>query len=132
MRICGQPVVVQRRDEMRCELGAGDGRRPREGVREPQRRRPHDLVRDRRALRDPVLADEEAVVPIGVDVEHLAAADPGRDAVGGCAARDRAVDDRPCRGHRSERLRVDLDLLAAARDGEHVVEREGRAGEDDA
>ena len=45
---------------------------------------------------------------------------------------DRAVDDRARRGHRGERLGVDLDLRAAARDGEHVVEREVGAGQDDA
>ena len=82
-----QPVGVQRRDEMRRELGTGHGRRAREGVREPERGRPHDLVGDGSALRDAVLADEEPVVPVGVDVEYLAAADPGRDPVGRRAAR---------------------------------------------
>ena len=132
MRISGQPVVVERRDEMRCELGTGPGRRAREGVREPERGRPHHLVGDGSALRDPVLADEEPVVAVGGDVEHLAAADAGRDPVGRGSVGDRAVDDGTRRGHRVERGGVDLDLRATARDGEHIVERERGAGEDDA
>ena len=127
----GQPVGVQRRDEMRCELGTGTGRRARECVREPERGRPHHLVGDGSALRDPVLPDEEPVVPVGGDVEHLAAADPGRDPVGRRPVRDRAVDDGTRRGHRVECGRVDLDLRTTARDGEHVLERERGAGQDD-
>ena len=45
--------------------------------------------------------------------------------------RDRAVDDGAGGGHRRERGGIDLDAGAAARDGEHLVEGERRAGEDD-
>ena len=93
--------------------------------------RPNDLVRNGRPLRDSVLAHEEPVVPVGVDVEHLAAADPGGDAVGRGSTGDRAVDDRTCRSHRRQCSGIDLDLRATSRDGEHIVEREGRSGQDD-
>ena len=126
-----QPVGVQRRDEVRRELGPGAGRRPREGVREPQRRRPHDLVRDGSALRDPVLADEQPVVPVGVDVEHLAAADPRRDPVGG-RARRRSSGRRPRAPRPSPRAPPgSISTCAPSRDREDVVEREVGAGQDD-
>ena len=89
----GQAVVVQRGDDVRGELGPGNRRRPGERVREPERRRPHDLVGDGRALRDPVLADEQPVVIRSLDVEQLAAPDPGRDGVGRSPFRDRPLDD---------------------------------------
>ena len=86
---------------------------------------------DGSALRDPVLPHEQPVVAVGGDVEHLAAADAGRDPVRRGPVRDRAVDDGTGRGHRIERGRVDLDLRPTPRDGEHVVEREAGAGQDD-
>ena len=70
--------------------------------------------------------------PSAATSNDLAAADAGRDPVGRASVGDRAVDDGTRRGHRVERGRVDLDLRAAARDGEHLVEREVGAGEDDA
>ncbi len=64
-----QVVDVETVDEVRGELRAGHGRRPREGVCEPQRSTPNDLVRDGGALRDAVLAHEQPVVPVVGDVE---------------------------------------------------------------
>ena len=63
-------------------------------------------------------------VGVDVDVEHLAAADPGRDPVGRGPVRDRTVDDSTRRGHRVQCGSVDLDLRTTARDGEHVLEGE--------
>ena len=78
-----------------------------------------------------MLAHEQAVVTRRLDVEHLPAADAGRDTVRRCARGDRTVDDGAGGCHRSERGRIDLDDGAATRDGEHLVERERGAREDD-
>ncbi len=78
-----------------------------------------------------MLAHEQAVVTRRLDVEHLPAADAGRDAVGRGARLDRTVDDGAGGRHRRERGGIDLDESAAARDGKHLVECERGAGEDD-
>ena len=104
-----QPVVVEGLDEMRRELRARRRRGPGERVCEPKRRRPHDLVRNRRSLRDPVLAHEQAVMTRRLDVEHLPAADAGRDTVRRGARGDRTVDDGAGGRHRRERGGIDLD-----------------------
>ena len=123
-RTTGKPIVVERGDEELGELRPCDSRGAGESICEAERRAPHDLVRDRRPLGDAVLADEQPVVVALRDVEELAAADARRDAVRLSPFGERAVGDVPRPRHRRERVGGDLDLRAAARDGDQLVERE--------
>ena len=74
-----------------ARAGRATVRRGRERVGESERRRPDDLVGNRRALRNDVLTDEKAIVAGRVGDEGLAAADAGRHPVGLPSAFDHAI-----------------------------------------
>ena len=65
------------------------------------------------------------------DVLGRERAEPGRDAVVRPVLAGELIDDGAGGGHRVERGRVELDLLAEPRDGDDIVERRGTGAERD-